>query len=141
MTFIKRLIRGMSAWTLSFSLYMLASFTVLMLTVLSAQYIKTTLYKSNVYQNIVPATLDLAATKSGDSSANSLSDTIDPKTIKQLEPVVASAISPQFLQSTTEQVIDGLYAWLNGKTTEPSFEWSNWYCGWYGYFDTSSQLN
>lgn len=121
MTFLKRLVRGMSAWTLSFSLFMLASFTILTLTILNAHYIKATLYKSNVYQNIVPAALGLAVAKSTDSSGNISSDNIDPQTIKQLEPVIAGAISPQFLQTTTEAIINGSFLWLNGKTPEPVF--------------------
>jgi hypothetical protein len=96
---------------------MLASFTVLTLTVLNAHYIKTTLYKSNVYQNVVPAALDLVIAKTDATS----SDNLNPQLIKELEPTVSSAISPQFLQKTGEAVIDGSFAWLNGSAQAPNF--------------------
>ncbi len=118
MSFIRRTFRHISAWLLSFSLFMLASFVALTLTVFSPTYIKTSLEKSDTYKNIVPAMLNLAQL----SASSTYDVSIDAKTIKELEAPISAAISPTFLQTTTESVIDGIFLWLAGSSAVPTFK-------------------
>ncbi len=115
MSFIKRFLRYISATGLSFSLFFLATALVLTLTLLSPTFIKRTLLKTNTYSNIVPSSLELAASSSSQQNNNEIS----PAVLAQLKPVVTDAVPASFVQQTTETVIDGTFGWLQGKTTIP----------------------
>lgn len=76
--------------------------------------VKKLISGSGIYNDIVRSALDQAA-KSGGSDGALFSS-----------PVVANAankaFSPQFLQTSTNQAIDGIYRWLEGKTPTPDFK-------------------
>lgn len=103
---------------LSFSLFMLACFTTLILTVFNPSYIKTNLSANNTYKNIVPATLELATT----ATSNNTSSQLSPKIVAEISPIVSSALTPQFLKATTESIIDGTFAWLKDEAAMPDFD-------------------
>lgn len=76
--------------------------------------VKNLISGSGIYNDIVKSALDQAAKSGGTDSALFSS------------PVVANAankaFSPQFLQTSTNQAIDGIYRWLEGKTPTPDFK-------------------
>ena len=110
MSFIAFL-RYISATGLSFSLFFWQRHFVLTLTLLSPTFIKRTLLKTNTYTNIVPASLELAAS----SSSQQNNAEISPAVFAQLKPVVADAVPASFVQQTTETVIDGTYRMAAGQ--------------------------
>lgn len=115
MSVIKRFLHYISATGLSLSLFFLATITVLLLTILNAGFIKQTLVKTNAYNNIIPASLELATA----TSEKQGEEPINPVVVSQLKPIATATVTPEFLKSSTESVIDGLFSWLDGRTTAP----------------------
>jgi len=78
------------------------------------QTVKDLVAKSGIYDSIVPNLLqqnDNISTPLGDIS------TADP----QIKSAVTTAISPKTVQQQSDAAIDGIYAWLDGKTATPDF--------------------
>lgn len=80
----------------------------------TARSVEQALAKSGIYQSIVA---DVLHSKQGSSS----SSTPIPIDQPQVRQVIESAFPPRFLQSQTEQVINAVYAWLNGKSPSLQF--------------------
>jgi hypothetical protein len=76
--------------------------------------VKATLSDSGIYNSVVGSALDQAKTSSNGTSQVSL---LDPAIKKAAE----DSFSPQVVQTSSEEVIDGIYNWLNGKTSQPDF--------------------
>lgn len=109
--------RHMALWLLSFSLFTLASIAAINLTVLNQNYIKRSLVNAQTYENIVPTMLNLATSSTGVYKTNQPSE----QTLQSLAPVITKSITPKFVQTTTESIIDGTFTWLKGNTPEPFF--------------------
>ncbi len=77
--------------------------------------IKKIVADSGLYKNIVSAVLNQAA-KTSASNNNSVS--LADSTVKSAATTI---LSPQFVQQSTENVIDGTFDWLNGKVSQPDF--------------------
>lgn len=69
---------------------------------------------SGIYQNIIPAALDQAQQNSKGGEAVSLAD-------PAVKSAAEKAFSPQFLRQTSDNIIDGVYRWLDGKAPQPDF--------------------
>jgi hypothetical protein len=77
--------------------------------------IKKIVADSGLYKNIVSAVLDQAAKNSGGGNNSvSLAD-------QAVKSAAVTTFSPQFVQQSTENVINGTYDWLNGKVSQPDF--------------------
>jgi hypothetical protein len=76
--------------------------------------VKKILGDSHIYDNVVSSALAQSKDVSSSQGEISLSD---PK----IKSAAGQTISPQFVQSSTEKVIDGTFAWLNGKSPQPAF--------------------
>ena len=70
--------------------------------------------ESGIYDSLIPSLL--TKVKQVDTSLGSLSAT-DPA----VSTAANQAFSPKYIQSSTETIIDSVYAWLDGKTAEPNF--------------------
>lgn len=81
----------------------------------SPEPIKKILSDSGIYNSVVSSSLDQAKQINGSTNEISLTDPIVRSTAE-------STFSPQFLQTTTNSVIDSVYKWLNGQTTVPDFK-------------------
>lgn len=75
--------------------------------------IKKIIADSGLYNNVVSDALNQAQTQPGGNI--SLSDSA-------IGQAANKALSPAVLQDSTNQVIDGIYAWLDGKTSQPNFK-------------------
>lgn len=77
--------------------------------------VKKLVADSGVYNNLISAALDQAQQNSGGGQGVSLA-----------EPAVKSAaqqvFTPQFLQNSTNNIIDGVYHWLDGSVDKPDFK-------------------
>ena len=58
--------KGVSAWVLSLCLFLLAAFVAIVTTVGSPTYIKSALYQTGFYNNIVGASLTLLTTNNAE---------------------------------------------------------------------------
>ncbi len=79
-------------------------------------HIKSILRTSNIYSSAVDNVLKQAQ-KSTDQSTNNDLPINDPA----IQKAVKSSFSPALIQSSTENIIDGTYHWLDGKTAKPDF--------------------
>lgn len=72
--------------------------------------------RSGAYDNIVSIIIENAqeATKNGKNGEIPLND-------PAIRKIAESSFSPQLLRSNTENAIDGMYAWLEGKSATPEF--------------------
>src|SRR4051812_48563018 len=77
--------------------------------------VKHILAESGIYDTVLPSVLD--QTKQIDTSAGEIS-LENP----QIKAAAQSAFTPQFIQTSTESVIDSVFDWLNGKTATPQFK-------------------
>ena len=76
--------------------------------------VKETLADSGIYSSAVNSALDQAKQVSGVSGQVPLSD-------PAIRSAAAQAFNPQFIQQSTETVIDSFYQWLDGQTPLPDF--------------------
>ncbi|HSX45262.1 MAG TPA: hypothetical protein VLF39_04125 [Candidatus Saccharimonadales bacterium] len=79
-------------------------------------HIKQILKDNDVYSNFVDGII-ADARKSPDAKSNDSFPINDPV----FQKAIKSSFTPEFLQTSTENVVDGTYHWLNGKTAEPDF--------------------
>ncbi len=77
---------------------------------------KQWIQKSNIYSHAVNALIDQVS-KDTTSSNTGLS-----MSQPEVQTAFKKAVTPQFLQSTAESVIDGSYEWLQGKVAKPSYD-------------------
>ena len=77
--------------------------------------VKKILSDSGVYNSVVPDAL--AQAKSVTNGNNSI-----PLTNPAIQSAAQKAISPQVVQSSAENAIDGIYDWLDGKVPLPDFQ-------------------
>ncbi len=78
--------------------------------------IKKVLKESDIYSTFVDNVL-----KQTQSSVNQSSNNL-PLTDPVIQKAAKDSFSPQFLQSSTENVVDGFYHWLTGKSNQPDFK-------------------
>jgi protein-S-isoprenylcysteine O-methyltransferase Ste14 len=77
--------------------------------------VKKLLKDSGIYNNVVNSALDQAQNSSNDSEGDiSLND-------PAIKKAAAETFNPQVVQQSSEQVIDGVYNWLGGKSAQPDF--------------------
>lgn len=78
--------------------------------------VKESLNTSSVYNNIVNVAIEgLANAESQDVGEIPIND-------PALQEKVRNVLTPDFLKSSTESVIDGVYNWLEGDVAQPDFE-------------------
>lgn len=114
---IKKIILFLANSLLSFGL-LLAVTAAVLLAVFNADNIKKWLSEGKVYTDLVPALLDEAEARMGDSSEG---DTTNPLTDPGVQAAAEKALSPAFLQASTEEVIDSIDDWLKGQVDTPTF--------------------
>lgn len=114
----KKFGRGFSSTVLKISLYLLASATAFVVVFGTAQRIKIALVKSNVYNTFVDSALDKAKESQKDQSGGEINISLADPIVRE---AAKKAITPQLLQTSSESAIDGVYGWLQQKTTQPQF--------------------
>lgn len=115
MKYVKSFLVFLAAVSLGFWLYLAVTAYLVTKTVGDPAYVKSLLATSGVYNNFVDSALQTATTQSSPNNADAKAQ------IEQLTPVVKQAITPEVLQSITEQFINGTSNWLNGKSAQPDF--------------------
>ncbi len=113
----KKLLAAVATGLLTLSLLGGASLLALQQTIGDEAYVKETLRSGNIYQQFFAKTA---------GSTNPENSTIDPQTRAQLtEAEVAGitkalqqALPPEFLQSTSEQIIDSVWQWSRSADTD-----------------------
>lgn len=114
MNFVRKALIVLLAPLLSLLLFATALDFGVVHTAGSPASIKKIIADSDIYKTAVSAALDQAKTASGSGSEVSLTD-------PAVKATAVTTFTPQFLQTTTENVIDSVYRWLDGKTSVPDF--------------------
>ena len=78
--------------------------------------LKKTLVASRVYDHIITSILDTAKNEAENQSGGEIS--VD---VPQIKAAAEQSFSPEFIQKSSETIIDGVFGWLDGKTNEPNF--------------------
>jgi hypothetical protein len=76
--------------------------------------VKQILSESGIYNSVVGNALDQAKKSSGGSSEVSLTD-------PAIKNAAEESFNPHVVQDSSEKVIDGVYGWLDGKSSKPDF--------------------
>ncbi len=106
---------------LKFSLFTLALTAALISVVGSPIGIKQGLKDSNIYGSIVDNSLDAAQKDMQKKGPEGQEENNLPLDNPEVRNAIKAAFSPGFLQTATEQIIDGTYKWLDGRTEQPDF--------------------
>ncbi|MDB5186012.1 MAG: hypothetical protein JWL85_535 [Candidatus Saccharibacteria bacterium] len=96
------------------ALVLLAISTALTLVFGTPEKLKDTLNESGVYSSFVDGVIKENAKNNQDEGSVPLNQ-------PEVQSAIKSSFNPDLLKQSTEKVIDGSYAWLDGKTTEPTF--------------------
>lgn len=81
----------------------------------SPKHVETALKESRVYDQIVGVIIDNSKTETTDAT------TKDVLAQPEIQATAEKAFNPTVLQGASESFIQGIYGWLQGKTTEPQF--------------------
>lgn len=103
-----------------FLLFALPSLVSINKTIGNAATIKAWLKDSQIYTHVVDAVSE-QANKSLQNKSDQPGEQ-NPLSHPEVKAAAQSAFSPDYLQSQTESVIDGTFAWLKGKTPKPEFQ-------------------
>ena len=103
-----------------FTLFLLLTVTTAAIAItVTPSNIKTWLKNSKLYDGFVDAVLtstkNATASTPGTGADNQLND-------PALQAAAKAAFTPEFLQKSTENFIDGSFVWLDGKSPKPTFE-------------------
>jgi hypothetical protein len=116
MHWYRKLSITLASFFFGLSLFLFALFFIFNFTFASPQFIKRSLDSSQFYNNIVSEVLALASSDPLKITENAGSDS----TITQIKPIIQRIVTPEFLKTNTESVIDSFYKWLNGKVKKPN---------------------
>lgn len=116
MRFFKRFLRGLSSQIFKSCLYLLAIITAGVIVFGEPTQLKKTIHASRIYDKIVSSVLDQSQSSQANSTINI------PINDPLIQQAAQAAFPPDFLEQSTNQVIDGIYGWLQGKTESPQFE-------------------
>lgn len=80
----------------------------------SANQLKKSLAESKIYDKAATSIIDNAA-------KDSANEPDSPFSQPAVQDAAKKALSPTFVQNTSEQILDGMYGWLQQKTPQPQF--------------------
>lgn len=111
------ILKNLAAWILRLLFQLELSVWIVVATLVlligSAAPIKQTLGSTNFYDQVVDTVLKQSAQATGQGAIP-----LDNETVRGL---IKDVFSSDQLRTYTENVVDGTYAWLEGKSEEPSF--------------------
>lgn len=111
----RKILLGIAGSALVFFLITTATDTSIVRVVGSPEPLKKILNDSGVYNSVVPSMLNDAKQISGDNGKISLKD-------PAVQAAAVSTFNGTYLRSTTDNVLDSVYRWLDGETTLPDFK-------------------
>lgn len=113
----KRFLLWASALVFTFSVFCLITFGVLS-SIIRPNHLKKWVTSSGVYTKFPGVIINQAA--SAQIEDKTRDDGLSLKT-DGARQAAEQALTPAFFQTSTEQVIDGTFSWLDAKTTKPTF--------------------
>lgn len=122
MHILKNIIRGLSSQLFKFSLFLMATSAAMLAVFGTPEPIKQILHDSGLYTKVVGSVIEDAKQKQAEKQQpDQLKDRSDlDLTDPAFEKVLQDAISPTFIENNVNQSLDGLFAWLKGRTETPN---------------------
>lgn len=118
MNILRKLALYFAGSILTFSLMLLVfAYGILQITT-NPQKIKDILAESEIYRTIVPAIIEQNAKQEIQDGGQSAGVPLSDPAIKS---AAEAAFSPEFIQKSSEAIIDSMYEWLEGETAAPEF--------------------
>src|SRR4051794_17663335 len=105
----------MASSVLLFLLFATATTSIVVLTV-TPNHLKQWLKSSNVYETVVDTLI-----KQGQTAVDKSTESGSDSSSVYVQTAIKKAATPEFLQTSTEQLIDGTTPWLEGKSPQPTF--------------------
>jgi hypothetical protein len=115
MDVLKRFTRGLCSQLFKFSLFFAAVAAAAVVVFGTPLHLKDSLKTSGIYEKAVDSIIDQAKKDQGNQASDVPID--DP----EVQAAIKNALPPEFLERTSEQAIDGIFGWLQGKTETPQF--------------------
>ncbi len=116
MNIIKKLLRGLVSNLFNLFIFLVALVTAVVFTFHSPKKIEKSLSDSGVYSTFIDNALQEANKSNKDQSSNDI-----PISDPAIKTAANKAFTPELLQRNTENILDGTYDWLSGKTATPDF--------------------
>lgn len=121
MQFVKRLARGLASTGFKLGIFLTAVTAALVLAFGTPTTIKESLDKSGIYDQAVKSVLDQTQQGvQGEPAGEGIAADV-PLQDAAIRKAAEQAFSPDVLQRSAEQGIDGTYSWLEGDTETPNF--------------------
>ncbi len=121
MRFLKSLLRGLFSLIFKLSLTLLLVIAPVVMVLGTSGQIKQSLQDSKIYDSAVDSLVDNIK-KDADNHQDPNQKDDSPFAEAAVQDALKKAVTPAFLQSSSEQIIDGMYGWLQGKTAQPEFK-------------------
>jgi hypothetical protein len=115
MTFIRRFLYHSAGALHKFVLLLLPLVFGVAVLLSSPTYIEKALKESRVYDQFVSTVIDNSQKESTDPDSKEILSQ------PEIKAAAEKSFTPALLQSSTESVFNGVFAWIQGKTTEPEF--------------------
>lgn len=116
MNTLRKLAVGLSAFILLLTLPALAWSHIAAATVMNRDTVKGWFESSGFYDRITETVLESASQNLEEQSGDSL-----PVDDPQVQAIAKQAFNSDFLRRSVENVLDGTYAWLEGRADRPEF--------------------
>lgn len=116
MHLLKSLLRGLASASFKLGLVCLALLSVTVMVLGNSAPLKRALRNSKIYDNLIDNVISANTQDPQDVGSSS------PLAELPVKQAAKTAFSPELIQSSTEQVIDSVYRWLEGKTAKPDFK-------------------
>jgi hypothetical protein len=114
---VKKILVFLASSALSLCL-LLAVMSAVVLAVFNADNLKKWLNDGRVYDSIVPALLEEAEQTVADNPENGNTNPLKDPGVKE---AAGAALSPAFLKTNTEEVVESIDVWLKGEVNRPAF--------------------
>ncbi len=124
MQIVRSIFAFLFAFLLQLSLFLLLTFMAILTLVGTPKVIKQALADSGIYDNLISNVLTTATKNSGNPSGQASQNEGQqlPFDNPDFLAAVNKAVPPAFIHQTVDQILDGTYHWLDGKSAQPDFK-------------------
>jgi hypothetical protein len=116
---MQRFLLGLGSSAFKILLLLTATVMAIVIVLGNPKPLKTSLSESKVYDALVDNAIKSMESPNKPQEGQEDGISLSQPEVKQ---AVQNAFTPALLQGSTEQIIDGVYRWLDGKTPQPDFK-------------------
>lgn len=117
MNILRKIAVALSAFILLAALVGLAWTHIIASTTLNRDVVKSWVKDSGFYNKATDLIIESTEKEAGEAGENAEIPINDP----EIQAIARESFSPEFLESSLEEVLDGVYSWLEGDTEKPEY--------------------